>query len=103
MGKLFSWIVIIAVIYAAMRVFVLFQRKSQAAALARQRREQAEEQGRGEGQGHNQGPGARRAPTDGGEPMLACARCSVYAPASEMLTARGLHYCCVEHRDAGTG
>ena len=95
MGKLVSWIVLIALVYAGMRLFVVFQRKSQAAALARERRAQAEAEGR---------PGAPRRTDDrtpaGGEQMLACAHCGAWSPASEMVAASGRHYCSAEHRDA---
>ncbi len=95
MGKLLSWIVLIALVYAGMRLFVVFQRKSQAAALARERRAQAEAAGRS---GTPPTSGGQR--PEGGEKMLACAHCGAWSPASEMVAARGRHYCSAEHRDA---
>lgn len=95
MGKLLSWIVLIALVYAGMRLFVVFQRKSQAAALARERRAQAEAAGRS---GAAQTRGGKT-PAEG-EKMLACAHCGAWSPASDMVAARGRHYCGVEHRDA---
>ena len=95
MGKLLSWIVLIALVCAGMRLFVLFQRKSQAAALARERRAQAEAAGRS---GTPPATGGRTA--EGGEKMLACAHCGAWSPATEMVAARGRHYCSAEHRDA---
>ncbi|HPU51194.1 MAG TPA: PP0621 family protein [Burkholderiaceae bacterium] len=95
MGKILSWIVLIALVYAGMRLFVVFQRKSQAAALARERRARDEAAGRA---GASR-PSADLAP-DGSERMLACAHCGAWSPASQTIAARGLHYCSPEHRDA---
>ena len=95
MGKLLSWIVLIALVYAGMRLFLVFQRKSQAAALARERRAQAEAAGRSGAAQSRSG----KTPAEG-EKMLACAHCGAWSPASDMVAARGRHYCGVEHRDA---
>ena len=73
MGKLLSWIVVIALVYAGMRLFVLFQRKSQAAALARERRAQAEAAGRST----SAHPRGGKTPAEG-EKMLACAHCGAW-------------------------
>ena len=106
MGKILSWVLLIAFAYAVMRLIVIFQRKSQAQRESRLRRDPRERSGTGDPGADDRG-GARRGPgaADGtaGEPMLACAHCGVYAPASEMLAARGRHYCCAEHRDADAG
>jgi uncharacterized protein len=83
MGKLLSWIAIIALVYAGMRLFVVLKRKSRLA-------------------------GARRAaarpasPPPGGAPerILPCDHCGVHMPASDMVIADGRHFCSPEHRDA---
>jgi len=97
MGKLLSWIFLIALVYAVMRLVVLFKRKS--SALARQR---AARSGTAQPGGAPPAPGGQRtaAPDEGGERMIACAHCGVYAPASDMLAARGRFYCSAAHRDA---
>ena len=80
MGKLLLWIAVIAIVYLAWKLTVVSQRRSQ----------------RG-GPGAGRGEGA-----DGkGEPMPQCAHCGVYFPASDAVSARGLHYCSPAHRDAG--
>ena len=100
MGKLLSWIFLIALVYAAMRLVVLFKRKS--SALARQR---AERSGTAQPGGIPPAPGGRQgvASSEDGERMIACAHCGVYAPASDMLAARGRFYCSPAHRDADAG
>jgi uncharacterized protein len=45
-------------------------------------------------------PGAPAPDPGASERMLPCAHCGVHAPASEMIVARGRHYCRAEHRDA---
>ena len=80
MGKIVSWIVLIALVVVGLKFVAIVKRKLAAAQRARPR--EAEPQ----------------APA--GELMRRCERCGVYAPASEMLTARGKDYCCAEHRDA---
>lgn len=84
MGKLLSWLVVIALVYLALRLIALSQR----------RRERAAEAARGEAGG----PGGR--PRVGGEMMVRCAHCGVYLPASEAITDGGRTYCDPAHRDA---
>ncbi|MEI8301986.1 MAG: PP0621 family protein [Burkholderiales bacterium] len=83
MGKLLSWIAIIALVYAGMRLFVILQRKSRAAGARRAAARPAP-------------PGPRDAP----ERMLPCDHCGVHAPASDMIVAEGRHFCSPAHRDA---
>lgn len=84
MGKLLSWLVVIALVYLALRLIALSQR----------RRERAAEAARG-GAG---GAGGRA--RVGGEMMVRCAHCGVYLPASEAITDGGRSYCDPAHRDA---
>ncbi len=80
MGKILLWIAVIAVVYFAYKLIVVSQRRTE--------RSSRGEAGRGAASGE-------------GEPMRQCAHCGVYLPASDALSARGLHYCSAEHRDAG--
>ncbi|MBU6271900.1 MAG: hypothetical protein KGQ67_11390 [Betaproteobacteria bacterium] len=85
MGKLLSWIAIIALVYAGMRLFVVLQRKSRVAAARR--------------------AATRPAAPSGAAPerMLACDHCGVHAPASDMIVVGERRYCSPEHRDAARG
>ncbi len=85
MGKLLSWVLLIAVVYAVMRLVVVLQRKAQRAAANRP---------------SDAASSVPAADAGAGERMLPCSHCGVHAPASEMIPARGRHYCCPEHRDA---
>jgi hypothetical protein len=79
-GKIVSWIVLIALVVVGLKFVAILKRKLAAAQRARPREAEP------------------RAPV--GELMRRCDRCGVHAPASEMLAARGRYYCCAEHRDA---
>ncbi|MDD3448209.1 MAG: PP0621 family protein [Gammaproteobacteria bacterium] len=37
------------------------------------------------------------------EPMVRCAHCGVFVPATEALARDGQPFCCARHRDAETG
>lgn len=86
MGKLLSWVLLIAVGYLVFKLLVVVKRKSEASAARQERRP-------GEG-----APASERAP---GEAMVQCARCGVHLPQSEALDRDGRHYCSADHRDAG--
>jgi uncharacterized protein len=45
-------------------------------------------------------PGARPPADRNAETMVTCAHCGVHLPRSDVLAARGLHYCSPAHRDA---
>lgn len=83
MGKLLSWVLLIAIGYLVYRLLVVLKRKSLASAAGR--------------------PGARPAPHAhaDGEAMVRCERCGVYLPRSEAVDRGDRHYCSLEHRDAG--
>ena len=100
MGKILSWVLLIGFVYAVMRLIVLFQRKSLALREARLRRDAGEGSGTGAAGGSSARGKPGAADSAVGEPMIACAYCGVYAPASELRAAGGRHYCCTEHRDA---
>lgn len=88
MGKVVSWIVLIALVVIGLKFVAIVKRKLSAAQRERE----------SEGQSGRSGEPRSRAPV--GELMRPCDRCGVHAPASEMLSARGRFYCCPEHRDA---
>jgi uncharacterized protein len=79
-GKVVSWIVLIALVVIGLKFVAIVKRKLSAAQRERPREPRPQ------------------APV--GELMRPCDRCGVHAPASEMLSARGRFYCCPEHRDA---
>lgn len=83
MGKLLSWVVMLAVGFLVWRLIGVLQRKAARRAADR-------DKGTGRGTG--------KAITD--ERMVQCAHCGVHVPSSEALVVRGQSYCCPEHRDA---
>lgn len=85
MGKVVSWIVLIALVVIGLKFVAIVKRKLDAAQRARP---------------PEPGPSEPGPQAGVGELMRACERCGVHAPASEMLLARGRFYCCPEHRDA---
>jgi uncharacterized protein len=42
-------------------------------------------------------------PPAAAERMVACARCGIYVPQGESMSAGGKHYCCEEHRRLDLG
>ncbi len=99
MGKIFSWVIIGVLVWAAWKLVLVSQRKQQA------RRDMAAGQPGGGGQGDADGPaaGSGRKPALEGELMVRCARCGVYLPDSEALAGGDHRYCSAEHRLAGPG
>lgn len=89
MGKLLSWVLLIALAWLVFKMLVIGQRK-----LARARRAPP-------------ASGAESpAPPRGGDPerieaIVACAHCGVHVPVSQSIDAAGRAFCCAEHRDAG--
>jgi uncharacterized protein len=84
MGKIVFWIGLILVVVAGFRLAGILQRRQRAAEEARRRRDAS----------------APREQSVASEAMQRCAHCGVHAPSSEMISARGRHYCSAEHRDA---
>jgi len=99
MGKVLSWLLLLAVGYLVYKFLVISRRKAE-----RVRQGPADAAGAPPGAGTGAGTGAAPG-EDGaaGEPMLRCGRCGVYVPASEALIAGDKHYCSAEHRDADRG
>lgn len=85
MGKLLSWLVLVALVYLGLRLIALSRRRRERAAAGRARREAGD-------------PAARA--QVGGEMMVRCAHCGVHLPASEAISAGGRTYCDRAHRDA---
>ena len=88
MGKLLSWVALIALGYLAFRLVAISQRRSEASRQAGQ----AQRAGSGAG-----GGGAAKA---GGEMMVQCSHCGVFLPASDALIEGERAYCDRAHRDA---
>jgi uncharacterized protein len=91
MGKLLFWIAVIALIWAAVSLVRVSQRKQ----------ERAQDEDRPERRAPSPGANGR---SKGGsarlEEMIACRHCGVFLPASDALQGREGRYCSVEHRDA---
>ena len=93
MGKLLSWVALIALGYLAFRLVAISQRRRAASRQARQ--------------GQRAGSGAREgrvpkegAANEGGEMMVQCAHCGVFLPASDALIDGQRAFCDRAHRDA---
>ena len=82
MGKVVFWVGVVAVIWAVIRFIAIVQRRQ-----ASQRREPP-------------GAASRPAREKLDEPMLRCAHCGVYFPASEAVRRGAKTYCSAEHVDA---
>lgn len=86
MGKLLSWVALGLLVYVAYRLLLVSKRRAERARAAAQ---------------HDTTPDPERAAVQQGEPMVACAQCGVYLPATEALEADGRAYCSPAHRTAG--
>jgi hypothetical protein len=102
MGKVLSWVLLVAVGYLVWKVVLALQRKSELARRAASRGGAgAEPSGRGGGaDGAPEGGSARGGAIGAGERMVACRHCGVYVPESEAIAADGGHFCSAAHRDA---
>ncbi|MGD9941593.1 MAG: PP0621 family protein [Burkholderiaceae bacterium] len=96
MGKLLSWVILIALVWIAFKLVQISQRKREAARRAAAQAFGGEGQGRdGAAGGGGQGAAGRRS---FGEPMVQCAHCGVFMPRSTALTAGDRFYCDGEHQ-----
>lgn len=93
MGKLLSWVVLIALAWLVIHLIAISQR----------RRERGRD---GAGAGGRDAPAGSRAAgraSSGaleGEPIVPCAHCGVFVPASDVVRDGERAYCGVAHRDA---
>lgn len=109
MGKILSWLLLIALVWGIWKFIVLAQRKQQAREAQRNRKPPAaanDPQASGaragsDPRGRAGSPPSRAEPLAGGELMVRCANCGLYLPKSESVTAGPHHYCSVAHREAG--
>ena len=79
MGKLLFWVALIALVYLAYQLFVISQRRREAAARAARH------------------AGAQRPE----ERMVRCAHCGVFLPSSDALIEGDRAWCDRAHREAG--
>ena len=90
MGKLLSWVVLIALAWAVLHLIAISQRRR--------------ERGRGAADAAARDPGgaahSASERTIEGEPIVPCAHCGVFVPASDAVRDGGRAYCGVAHRDA---
>ena len=87
MGKLLSWVALVALAYLAFRLVAISQRKRDAAERARSARDAGAA-----------GDGSTRRVA--GEMMVQCAHCGVFLPASDAFVDGDRSYCDRAHRDA---
>ena len=80
MGKVLSWLLILAIGYALYRFGVLLQRRSEAQARER-----------------------RTEPAGGPEPIERCDHCGVHVPRSEAILDGERRFCSAAHRDQARG
>jgi len=90
MGKLLSWVVLIALAWLVIHLIAISQR----------RRERSRGEGDAADATKRAGPGRTAGRTIEGEPIVPCAHCGVFVPASDAVRDDGLAYCGVAHRDA---
>lgn len=79
MGKLLSWILLIAIGYAVYRFVVISKRRSEASRRGK--------------------PADAKEGATSVETMVRCDRCGVHLPASDAISHSGRHYCSAAHRD----
>ena len=87
MGKFVFWIGVIALIWLAIRLIKILQRKHEISA-----RQDEPAQTRASGEGATPPPAV---------PMMQCAHCGVYLPGHEVVSDRQGVFCSIEHREAG--
>ncbi len=91
MGKLLSWVALIALAWLVIRLIAISQR----------RRERS-----GDASASGAASPTRGAASDSsgraidGEPIVPCAHCGLFVPASDAVRDDGLVYCSPAHRDA---
>lgn len=84
MGKFVFWVGVFALIWLAIRLVKILQRKHEAQA----------------GDERPTAPGTR-ASSPAAVPVMQCAHCGVYVPDSDAVRDRRRVFCSVEHRKAG--
>jgi uncharacterized protein len=89
MGKLLSWVVLIALAWLVFHLIAISQRRRE-----RSRNEPAA------GGTTSSGAGATGERTIEGEPIVPCAHCGLFVPASDVVRDGDRSYCSVAHRDA---
>ncbi|MCD6679118.1 MAG: hypothetical protein LT102_00440 [Burkholderiaceae bacterium] len=91
MGKLLSWVVLIALAWLVIRLFAISQRRR-------------ERSGEASAPGRASSPGGAASTSPGraleGEPIVPCAQCGLFVPASDAVRDDGFDYCSTAHRDA---
>lgn len=91
MGKLLSWVVLIALAWLVIRLFAISQRRRQRGVDA------AASAGAPSPDGAASGASGRVLE---GEPIVPCAHCGLFVPASDVVRDDGFDYCSPAHRDA---
>ncbi len=91
MGKLLSWVVLIALAWLVIRLIAISQRRRERSPGASAAGSASPARGAAAGS-------AGRAID--GEPIVPCAQCGLFVPASDAVRDDGLVYCSPAHRDA---
>ncbi|MDT3678239.1 MAG: PP0621 family protein [Burkholderiaceae bacterium] len=97
MGKLLSWVVLIALAWLVIRLFAISQRRRQRSGDAGASDGASSPGGAASGSPRSSGS-SRRAIE--GEPIVPCAQCGLFVPASDVVRDDGFDYCSTAHRDA---
>lgn len=94
MGKLLSWVVLIALAWLVIRLFAISQRRRERAGEA-----SASERASSPGGAASTSSRSSRHVLEG-EPIVPCAQCGLFVPASDAVRDDGFDYCSTAHRDA---
>ncbi len=86
MGKLLSWVVLLALAWLVFHLIAISQRRR--------------ERSRGESAAGGRASADRPGRTIAGEPIVPCAHCGLFFPASDAVRDGERPYCSVAHRDA---
>jgi len=90
MGKLLSWVVLIALAWLVIRLFAISQRRRERSGGASDTGDAASRRAAG-------APAGRGIES---EPIVPCAHCGLFVPASDAVRDDGFDYCSPAHRDA---
>lgn len=96
MGKLLSWVVLIALAWLVIHLVAISQRRRARGGDARGNGASAAGGATGRGDAASGASGR----TLEGEPIVPCAHCGLFVPASDVVRDDGLVYCSTAHRDA---
>ena len=92
MGKLLSWVVLIAMVWLVFHLIAISQR--------RRERSRSDSAAGGAASAGGGAAGDRTGRTIEGEPIVPCAHCGLFVPTSDAVRDGERLYCSIAHRDA---